>query len=263
MTEHPDHNEPPTNGGRSSFSHNSPEVGHGGIDHPEVGSAGSGRTPREWPADTQPNHTHNGTTRRSPAVEALRKSPVTVTIASVTVLVWLTQFVPGWHVQERLAFVPLWALDEPWRFATTMLVHSQPSPTHVLFNMMGLLIFGTFLERALGSVFFAVTYVLSGVGGSAMVWLLAMEGIAHPFALYVGASGAVFGLVGVLLVPSKRLDRNWGGVAGFVLLNVLMLFVEPNIAWEAHLGGLIVGFVLGAIRLWTMKPNAAAPWYTT
>ena len=175
----------------------------------------------------------------------------------MTVVVWLTQFVPGWHVQERLAFVPLWALDEPWRFATTMLVHSQPSPTHVLFNMMGLLIFGTFLERALGSVFFAVTYVLSGVGGSAMVWLLAMEGIAHPFALYVGASGAVFGLVGVLLVPSKRLDRNWGGVAGFVLLNVLMLFVEPNIAWEAHLGGLIVGFVLGAIRLWTIKPNGA------
>lgn len=247
MTDHPDQNEPPTNGGRSSFSQ----------DSPEVGPAGTGRTPRKWSEVGQAEVGQAQTAPRSPAVQALRRSPVTVSIAAVTVAVWLTQFVPTWHVQEKLAFVPLWALDEPWRFVSTMLVHSQPSPAHVLFNMMGLLLFGTFLERALGSVFFAVTYVLSGVGGSVMVWLLALAGIAHPFALYVGASGAVFGLVGVLLVPSKRLDRNWGGVVGFVLLNTLMLFVEPNIAWEAHLGGLIVGFVLGALRLWTMRPDGA------
>ena len=257
MTDHSDHYEPPTNGGRSSFSQNSPEVGADGNEHPEVGPAGTGRTPRDWPQVEQTEVGQAQTAPRSPAVQALRRSPVTVSIAVVTVAVWLTQFVPAWHVQERLAFVPLWALDEPWRFVTTMLVHSQPSPAHVLFNMMGLLLFGTFLERTLGSAFFAVTYVLSGVGGSVMVWVLAMAGIAHPFALYVGASGAVFGLVGVLLVPSKRLDRNWGGVVGFVLLNALMLFVEPNIAWEAHLGGLIVGFFLGALRLWTMKPRGA------
>ena len=73
MTDHSDHNEPPTNGGRSSFSQDSPEVGQ---------------------ADTSLNHAHNVAAPRSPAVEALRRSPVTVTIAVVTVVVWLTQFVP-------------------------------------------------------------------------------------------------------------------------------------------------------------------------
>lgn len=181
-----------------------------------------------------------------------RQSPATLSIIAVTLLVWLAQFVPSWHVMEALAFVPLWGAEQPWRFATAMLVHSQPSPAHVLFNMMGVLIFGTFLERTLGSVFFLLTYVLSGIGGSVMTWVLAYSGIAHPFAYYVGASGAVFGLLGVLLVPSRHLDRNWSGVVGFILLNALLLFVEPNIAWEAHVGGLIVGFILGAARLWSM-----------
>lgn len=190
--------------------------------------------------------------RRLGLAASLKRSPVTLVIIGVTVTVWLTELVPRLGVMERLAFVPALALEEPWRFVSTMLVHSAPSPMHVFSNMLGLALFGSFLERTLGSVYFAFTYVVAGLGGSVMSWLLVLAGWTNPFTFYVGASGAVFGLVGVLLVPSKRLDRNWGGVLVFLLLNVLVLFAVPNIAWEAHLGGLIVGFVLGALRLWTM-----------
>lgn len=182
----------------------------------------------------------------------VRRAHVTLGLIAVTVAVWLAQLVPGWDVLEWLAFVPPLAADQPWRFATAMFVHTQPAPTHLLFNMMGLLIFGSFVERTLGSVWFLLVYLVSGVGGSVLTLMMVIAGVSNPAAFYVGASGAVFGLVGVLLVPSKKLDRNWGGVVGFVLLNALMLFVVPNISWEAHLGGLVTGFALGAARLRTM-----------
>jgi len=62
----------------------------------------------------------------------------------------------------------------------------------------------------------------------------------------VGASGAVFGLFGAVLVVLRRLGRDAGGIIGVIVLNVVMSFVLPGIAWQAHLGGLAVGAALGA-----------------
>ena len=161
---------------------------------------------------------------------------------------WHLQLVPGLGVQARLGYSPVLSWDEPWRALTAAFVHAQPSPLHLLFNMIGVFFFGSFIERAAGSVFFGIAYLLSALGGSVLTLLLALAGISPPNAMYVGASGAVFGIVGTLLAPTKRLDRNLGGVIGFVLLNVLVLFFDLNIAWEAHPGGLLVGFVLGCAR---------------
>ena len=78
--------------------------------------------------------------------------------------------------------------------------------------------------------------------------------LADPFDVdwvtnHIGASGAVFAIVGVLLAPTRRLDRNITGVLVFVALNFGYGFLVAGVSWESHLGGLITGFVLGCAGL--------------
>ncbi|RAC17454.1 rhomboid family intramembrane serine protease, partial [Burkholderia multivorans] len=103
-------------------------------------------------------------------------------------------------------------LDQPWRLLTVALVHEQPSPIHLLANMIGLFFFGSFVERALGRWRFLAVYLLGAIGGSVMVLLLAEPWSRDWVTNNIGASGAVFAIIGVLLVPTKRLDRNITGV---------------------------------------------------
>ena len=136
---------------------------------------------------------------------------------------------------------------EPWRALTVMLVHADVM--HLLFNMIGVLLFGGFVERALGHARYLLVYVLSGLGGSAAVLLLSAPFDPSWYSLHVGASGALFGLLGVVLTPTRALDRNWGGAAVFLVINVIYGFVAPGISWESHAGGLVVGFALGCAAL--------------
>jgi membrane associated rhomboid family serine protease len=69
------------------------------------------------------------------------------------------------------------------------------------------------------------------------------------YSLHVGASGALFGLLGVVLTPTRALDRNWGGAAVFLVINVVYSLITPGISWESHAGGLVVGFALGCAAL--------------
>lgn len=177
------------------------------------------------------------------------KPVATYAIIGLTLVCFGLQFVPALDLQDRFAFVPVYSEIEPWRALTTALVHAQPNPSHVFFNMVGLYFFGSFVERSLGSGFLLVTYIVSAFGGSACTLVIAHTTGIGADSAYVGASGAVFGLLGVLLTPTRRLDRNLGGVVGFIVLNVAFLFIQPGIAWQAHLGGLVVGFVFGCVRM--------------
>ena len=186
---------------------------------------------------------------------ALSVSPplVTSTIMVLTGLVFLAQLLPSLDLIHRLSFVPALASEQPWRVLTVALVHEQPSPFHLLANMIGLFFFGSFVERALGRWRFLVLYLLGTIGGSAMVLVL-----AKPFSLdwvtnNIGASGAVFAIIGVLLVPTRTLDRNITGVVLFVALNFGYGFLVAGVSWQAHLGGLITGFVLGCGALLVPK----------
>nr|WP_306428222.1 rhomboid family intramembrane serine protease [Brevibacterium sp. 68QC2CO] len=166
-------------------------------------------------------------------------------MVALTVLAYLANLLPGAGLASRLAFVPALTAVEPWRALTVVLVHA--GPTHLLFNMVGLYFFGGFLEKSLGRFFVLGTYLVAALGGSLCPLLLSILWPAEvsPGTVFVGASGAVYGLVGVLLVPTRRLDRNWSGVLVFILLGALYPLFDPQVAWEAHLGGLITGFVLG------------------
>jgi membrane associated rhomboid family serine protease len=136
------------------------------------------------------------------------------------------------------------AVGEWWRLFTPVLLHA--SLMHIGFNMWALWVLGPQIERGVGTWPFVTLYLASaGVGGAFAFFL------GNPNDLAVGASGAIFGLFGVWLnwavrrrhtIQGQALLRN---IVFLLLINAIIPFMIPGIAWEAHLGGLIAGFVIG------------------
>lgn len=142
------------------------------------------------------------------------------------------------------------ASGEWWRIFTPVLVHADGF-THILFNMWALWVLGPQIERGVGSWPFVGLYLASAGAGGAFMYVLG--GLDAPFA--VGASGAIFGLFGVWLNWAVRRRNTAQGrfllrqIGFLLLLNAALPFIITSIAWEAHLGGLIAGFVIG--ELWS------------
>jgi membrane associated rhomboid family serine protease len=111
----------------------------------------------------------------------------------------------------------------------------------ILFNMWALIIVGPALERMLGSARYLAVYLLSAIGGAVLLYYL-----APPNELALGASGAVFGLFGAWFVVSRRLRLDSRGIVGLIVINLVLGFVVPRIAWQDHIGGLITGAVITA-----------------
>jgi len=109
----------------------------------------------------------------------------------------------------------------------------------IAFNMWALYVVGPELERLLARCGTGV-YLLSAVGGAVLFYYLA------PDALAAGASGAVFGLFRRVFVATKRLRLDTRGIVTLIAINLAFGFVVRNIAWQDHLGGLIVGAALTA-----------------
>ncbi|GMA87042.1 hypothetical protein GCM10025868_22920 [Angustibacter aerolatus] len=139
--------------------------------------------------------------------------------------------------------------SEPYRLLTSAFLHSTSFVPHILFNMWALYQVGPALEQVLGRARFAALYLVCALGGSAGYLLMVARG-ADPESLNqsaVGASGAVFGLFGALLVVQRRLGRADTGLLSIIGINLVIGFVVPGIAWQAHLGGLATGAALGAV----------------
>lgn len=170
---------------------------------------------------------------------------VTITLIALCVLSFVLQQVsPTWT--RDLAFVPIVGESEPWRFLTSAFLHSPGQIAHIAFNMIALWSVGPFLEAMLGRWRFTALYLLSAVGGSVMYLLLATPWTDAWFTMLMGASGAVFGLFGAVLVVLRRTGRSARGIVAVLLINAVLGFVLPGVAWQAHLGGLLVGAALGA-----------------
>lgn len=192
---------------------------------------------------------------RSALGARLRGGPpvVTYTIIGLCVAMFLAQLaVP--NLVDELGFVPAFAEAQPFRFLTSAFLHSQSFFFHILANMYLLWLVGPFLEELLGRARFAALYLASALGGSVAVLVLVSplvdEGgqvaISGEFVTTtIGASGAVFGLFGALLVVMRRLQRNVGQILVFFAINAVFGFVVPNVSWQGHLGGLVVGLALG------------------
>ncbi|MDR5705575.1 rhomboid family intramembrane serine protease [Agromyces aerolatus] len=179
---------------------------------------------------------------------------VTYTLIGITLAVFVLQLIPGLGVTERLFYAGAYSIPgylEPWRMLTTVFVHSTSLPFHVLLNMYTLWIFGQLLEGLLGRWRFLALYLIAGFGGSVgVLWL------ADPNVPVVGASGAIFGLMGAFLVIQRRLGGQTTQLFVLLGINLVIGFVPGwNIAWQAHLGGLVVGALVGFIFVETRKRN--------
>ena len=173
---------------------------------------------------------------------------VTYSIIGVTLVVYVLQFVSGDFITNLLLYAGVYSQPanfEPWRLLTTALVHG--SIFHVVLNMYTLWIFGQFLEHSLGRGRYITLYVLSALAGSLGVLLL-----ADPYTPVVGASGAIFGLMGAFLVIQRRLGGNAKQLLVLIGINLVIGFIPNlNIAWQAHVGGIVGGAILGFIYVQT------------
>ncbi|GAA4772223.1 MULTISPECIES: rhomboid family intramembrane serine protease [Streptomyces] len=127
------------------------------------------------------------------------------------------------------------AADGEWyRLVTSVFLHQEI--WHIFFNMLLLWWLGGPLEQALGRVRFLALYLVSGFAGSALTYL-----IAAPQQGSLGASGAVYGLFGATVVLMRRMRQDLRPVVVLLAINLVITFVAPGIAWEAHVGGLVAG----------------------
>jgi membrane associated rhomboid family serine protease len=126
-----------------------------------------------------------------------------------------------------------------WRIITAGFLHS--GVLHLAFNMYFLYFIGQLLEPAIGKLRFALIYFVSLLGGSFGALLLS------PNAVTVGASGAVFGLMGaaILAMRARGIDPMQSGLGVTLLLNLGITFLIPNISIGGHIGGLIAGGIVG------------------
>lgn len=140
-------------------------------------------------------------------------------------------------------FDPLLAVAEPWRFITSMFLHAPKSLMHIAFNMLTLWCVGPILEKLMGHWPFLALYLISGFGGSLglMAWAaLEPSGQGWLTGAY-GASGALFGLFAAMLIVYRRIGEDIRSMLIWMGINFLMPFLTPGIAWQAHVGGFIIG----------------------
>ncbi len=183
--------------------------------------------------------------------------PVTTTvIIAICALVWVGELASP-VVFQQVAFAPVLGDTQPWRFITSAFAHSPTNVMHILFNMYALWVVGGYLEPLLGRARFAALYLVSAFGGSVAFVLLTP---ADSRVAVVGASGAVFGLFGALLVLNRRLGRSSAGMWVVIGINAVLGFVLPAIAWQAHLGGLLTGALVAAIYAALGRQRAALHW---
>lgn len=123
----------------------------------------------------------------------------------------------------------------------------------ILFNMWALFAVGPSLEQLLGRVRFLAVYLLSAVGGGVAFFLI---GPSNVFAL--GASGAIFGLFGAWFVVARKLRLDIRGIVTIIAINLAFsFFYRSTIAWQDHVGGLIVGVVTTLAFAYAPRKNQA------
>lgn len=193
---------------------------------------------------------------RPRAVSASAGQPiVTYSLIGITLFIYLLQLVPGFGsiVTRSLLFAPpylypTWfGVFEPWRLVTVLFVHDPNGIWHVALNMIALWMLGRSLEPLLGRARFLTLYLLSGLGGSVAVVLLGFG------TSVVGASGAIYGLFGALLIIGRHIGANIRGIVLVLGINLVITFLplitggSVAVSWQAHVGGLLVGILVAFI----------------
>lgn len=187
----------------------------------------------------------------------VRRGRPTVTltlIGTCVALFLLSRAVPT--VTRTLIFAPIIGWHEPYRFLTTAFLHANF--LHIAVNMYALWIVGPYLEQMLGRWRFLALYLVSALGGSVAVLVLADPQTVAWVTPVVGASGAVFGAFAAILMVLRRTGRDASQILILILINLVLGFVVAGISWQAHLGGLLTGLALGALYAYAPAARRAA-----
>lgn len=191
-----------------------------------------------------------------PASMASARGPVTIAIMIACIAVFLG-YAPGLgsgvfggggaHLNRIGLDGPDVAAGDWYRIVTSAFAHQ--GLIHIAFNMYVLYVIGTAVETRYGSIRYALLYVVALLGGSAGVLLLSFN------ALTVGASGAIFGVLGAMVVVEARNGLGFTGPAGRLLvINLFLTFVLSNVSAGGHLGGLAAGAAAGwALEEWPRR----------
>jgi len=145
-----------------------------------------------------------------------------------------------------LGLIPYYFLERPWTIVTNMFIHA--GFWHFFGNMLTLFFFGRALSMLIGQNKLLLVYFVGGIIGNGLYLLL-----GETMSIAVGASGAVYAVAGalVVMVPNMRVAI-WGIVPMPLWVAILIFFIVwsipgfiPGIAWQAHLGGLATGLIIG------------------
>lgn len=174
------------------------------------------------------------------------RTPFTYTLIAINVVVFGLQLAAAGSTGDvgligEYSMIPDLALDEPQRWITSAFLHANVS--HLAVNMVSLWALGVSLERYIGSVRFILVYLIGALGGSAAVFFL-----EDPSVRTVGASGAIFALVGAGVVAHIKAKEFPLYELGVFVVGVVWAYMADNgTSWQAHLGGFILGIALGVI----------------
>jgi membrane associated rhomboid family serine protease len=174
---------------------------------------------------------------------------VTKSLVGMNVAVYLLELAMGGQVNgtgnqiynNGALYGPLVADGDWWRLVSAAFLHY--GPIHLGMNMLALWWFGAAVEQALGRGRYLLLYLVAGLAGSAGALLFS------PTSVTVGASGAIFGILGsALVLERQRINVLGGGAMGIIVLNLVFTFAIPGISIGGHLGGL-AGGALGTLAL--------------
>lgn len=197
-----------------------------------------------------------------------RPHTATEWIIALTVVAYLIELAAVDPILRAFTYAPVYSLPatgapfEPWRMLTSVLLHAPIGPgigvlglTHIGFNMYALYLFGRPLENLIGAGRLVALYVLSGLGGSVAVLYAVFAGLIDPTTSVYGASGAVFGILGASTVIQRRLGVDVRYLYLLIGINFVLAFVVSGIAWQAHVGGLVVGALAGWVFVTNRGPR--------
>jgi membrane associated rhomboid family serine protease len=189
---------------------------------------------------------------RTPGIAlGTNRAPVTYTLIALNVLIYLigaSQFgglnspgsgvaLPGSLYRHAVLFGPFVPHGGWYRLVSSMFLHENL--LHIGFNMYVLWAIGRIVEQYLGTTRYIGLYFVAGLAGSAGALLQA------PLTPILGASGAIFGVLGAMLIIEWQATGSLAGQAMvLIVINLGLSFVIPNIAWGGHVGGLIGGILI-------------------
>lgn len=232
-----------------------------GFQCPDCVRQGSGTG--HHPAANQPRTLAGGRVAADPRL-------VTKVLLGINLAVFVAVWVTGrsWLVDDLMLLGRAWDPSPPpgsiegvaegqwYRLVTSMFLHQEV--WHIAFNMLGLWWLGGPLEAALGRGRYLALYLLSGLAGSALTYW-----IAAPNQGSLGASGAIFGLLGATAVMMRRMNYDMRPVLVLLALNLLFTFTWGGIAWEAHVGGLVAGTLIAIGMVHAPRERRTAVQYGT